>query len=223
MLIINAGAPWLRLSASKQTPAWKHTRHGSSLQFANKQTVDLAGRYYWNAFYIYLNSFLEICSLSITFVIEKLRLKAKSRMSKKNSISHRQSGTTRTAIAGAIAGIMLSGCGGMSDREKSMVGKYYIPAVSDTHPLIELNDDNKAVIRAIRPGELSYFVTGIWKVRDDSLIIENDASSITIEDGDPGMVGTVAPRVAYPILSYDETVLRIKRGGIIYDYNRRTE
>lgn len=166
---------------------------------------------------------MEICSLSVTFVKEKSRVKAKSHMSKKTNISNLPANSAKAAIAGAIAGIMLTGCGGMSDREKSMIGKYYIPAVSDTHPLIELNDDNKAVIRAIRPGELSYFVTGVWKVRDDSLIIENDASSITIENGDPGMVGTVAPRVAYPIVSYDETVLRINRSGIIYDYHRRAE
>lgn len=132
----------------------------------------------------------------------------------------RKAGYT-VAIAAGLA--MTTGCGGMTDREKQMVGKYYIPAVSDSHPMIELNDENMAVIRAIRPGELSFFVTGTWKVRNDSLIIENDASSITIEEGDPALVGTVAPRVAYPILSYDETVLRLKRGGAIYDYHRRQE
>ena len=125
------------------------------------------------------------------------------------------------AIAACIT--LITGCGGMTDREKQMVGKYYIPAVSDTRPMIELNNENRAVVRAIRPGELSFFVTGTWKVRNDSLIIENDASSITIEEGDPALVGTVASRVAYPILGYDETVLRINRGGIVYDYHRRTE
>lgn len=125
------------------------------------------------------------------------------------------------AIAACIT--LITGCGGMTDREKQMVGKYYIPAVSDTRPMIELNNENRAVVSAIRPGELSFFVTGTWKVRNDSLIIENDASSITIEEGDPALVGTVASRVAYPILGYDETVLRINRGGIVYDYHRRTE
>ena len=116
---------------------------------------------------------------------------------------------------------MLASCGGMSDREKSMVGKYYIPAISDTHPLIELDADRHALLRAIRPGELSFYVTGQWRVDNDSLIIDNDASSITIEEGDPSLVGSVAPRVAYPIINFDETTLRIEKQGITYDYHRR--
>jgi hypothetical protein len=111
----------------------------------------------------------------------------------------------------------------MTDQEKKMIGKYYNPAISDTRPQLELNDKHHSVMRAIRPGELSFYVTGTWKVKEDSLIIENDASSITIEDGDPAMVGTIAPRIAYPIISYDETVLRVSRGGIVYDYHRRME
>ncbi len=122
----------------------------------------------------------------------------------------------------ALALLALSAsCSGMSDREKSMVGKYYIPAISDTHPLIELDADRNAVLRAIRPGELSFYVAGQWRVENDSLIIDNDASSITIEEGDPSLVGTVAPRVAYPIVNFDETTLRIEKQGIIYDYHRR--
>jgi len=117
----------------------------------------------------------------------------------------------------------LASCGGMSEREKGMVGKYYIPAVSDTNPLMELDADRGAVLRAIRPGELSFYVKGTWHVEDDSLIIVNDISSITIEEGDPSLVGTVAPRVAYPVLHADETVLRIEKQGIPYDYHRRMD
>ena len=118
---------------------------------------------------------------------------------------------------------LLWACSGMSEQETQMVGKYYIPALSDTRPLLELNPERKAVIRAIRPGELSFYVEGSWKVENDSLIIVNDASSITIEEGDPTLVGTVAPRVAYPIISFNENTLRIERGGIAYDYHRRME
>lgn len=130
--------------------------------------------------------------------------------------------TIAVSVAMLSVGLLTSR-GGMSSREKALVGKYYIQAISDTHPLIELNQENRSVIRAIRPGELSFFVEGEWHVKDDSLIIVNDAGSITIEEGDPGLVGTVAPRVAYPIVSYDETTLRIKRQGAIYDYHRRLE
>ena len=119
----------------------------------------------------------------------------------------------------AFAFLALSAsCGGLSEKEEGMVGKYYIPAVSDTHPLLELEADRSAVIRAIRPGELSFYVSGEWRLENDSLI-----SSITIEEGDPGLIGTVAPRVAYPILGFDDTVLHIERQGVVYDYHRRLE
>ena len=90
----------------------------------------------------------------------------------------------------AFAFLALSAsCGGLSEKEEGMVGKYYIPAVSDTHPLLELEADRSAVIRAIRPGELSFYVSGEWRLENDSLIIDNDISSITIEEGDPGLIG----------------------------------
>lgn len=123
----------------------------------------------------------------------------------------------------AAAAALLASCGGMTDREKAMVGKYYISAISDTHPVIELNDNNASVLRAIRPGELSFSVEGTWHIVGDSLIIVNDASSITIEEGDPTLVGNVAPRVAYPIIKADETMMRLERAGVLYDYHRRPE
>jgi hypothetical protein len=111
----------------------------------------------------------------------------------------------------------------MTDQEKSMIGKYYIPALSDTKPLIELNADRSSVLRAIRPGDITYSVAGQWKVDNDSLIIENDSTSITIEEGDPGLVGHVTRRVAYPIKAVNESTLSIERQGIIYDYHHRPE
>lgn len=129
----------------------------------------------------------------------------------------------RLAISAIAAGALLSACGGLSDREEKMVGNYYIPAVSDSRPLLELGNDRSAVIRAIRPGELSYSVTGTWELDGDTLVIATDPSSITIEEGDPALVGTVAPRVAYPVKSFNETTLTIDRQGITYDYHRRAE
>lgn len=129
----------------------------------------------------------------------------------------------RLAISAIAAGALLSACGGLSDREEKMVGNYYIPAVSDSRPLLELGNDRSAVIRAIRPGELSYSVAGTWELDGDTLVIATDPSSITIEEGDPALVGTVAPRVAYPVKSFNETTLTIDRQGITYDYHRRIE
>ena len=126
------------------------------------------------------------------------------------------------AVAGGVM-LLLGSCGGMTDQEKAMIGKYYISAVSDTHPLLELNEGNAAVVRAIRPGELSFSVEGVWHVRNDSLVIDNDVSSIAIEEGDPALVGNVSEHVSWPIRHYDETTLRLERGGIIYDYHRRMD
>ena len=118
---------------------------------------------------------------------------------------------------------LLAACGGLSEQEEKMVGKYYIPALSDTNPLIELNADRTSVLRAIRPDDITYSVTGVWKVENDSLIIESDSTSITIEDGDPGLVGHVSRRVAYPIKDFNESTLSIQRQGITYDYHRRLD
>ena len=126
------------------------------------------------------------------------------------------------AVAGGVM-LLLGSCGGMTDQEKAMIGKYYISAVSDTHPLLELNEGNAAVVRAIRPGELSFSVEGVWHVRNDSLVIDNDVSSIAIEEGDPALVGNVSEHVSWPIRHYDETTLRLERGGTIYDYHRRMD
>ena len=56
---------------------------------------------------------------------------------------------------------LLAACGGLSEQEEKMVGKYYIPALSDTNPLIELNADRTSVLRAIRPGDITCSVTGV--------------------------------------------------------------
>lgn len=131
--------------------------------------------------------------------------------------------TFPTFITTVATACLLTACGGLSDREKQMVGNYYIPAVSDTKPMLELEKDRSAVIRAIRPGELTYNVGGKWKLNRDTLVIETDPSSITIEEGDPAMVGTVAPRLAYPIVAFNENTLSLNRQGVTYDYHRRSE
>ncbi len=121
----------------------------------------------------------------------------------------------------ATAAITLSACGGLSEREEKMVGDYYLPAVSDTKPMFELGKDRSAVVRAIRPGELTYSVAGRWELSGDTLVIATDPSSITIEEGDPALVGTIAPRIAYPVEAFNETTLSLDRQGITYDYHRR--
>jgi hypothetical protein len=123
-----------------------------------------------------------------------------------------------------LPALLLAACSGMSEQEKRMIGKYYIPVISDSKPLIELNADGSSVLREIHSSDITFSVSGQWHVVEDSLVIENDSSSITIEDGDPGLVGYISHRVAYPIKSFNESTLSLERqGGIVYDYHRRVE
>lgn len=123
----------------------------------------------------------------------------------------------------SIALLMVSACGGLSKREKAMVGAYYIPAISDTQPLMVLGADGTSTLRAIRPGELTYSVRGKWEMEGDSLIIVNDPATITIESGDATLVGHVSGRIVYPVVGSSEATLSISRDGITYDYHRRGE
>lgn len=118
---------------------------------------------------------------------------------------------------------LLAACGGLSDQEKKLVGKYYNSSLSDTNPVIELNADRTAVRRAIRPGEITYSVKGNWKVDGDSLVISLDSTSITIEEGDPGLVGQINTRKAIPLTGFSENNLSVQQQGITYVFHRRME
>ena len=134
-------------------------------------------------------------------------------------ISHKMSGA-----AGAIALLMVAAaCNGLSDHEKDLVGNYYNTALSDMKPAIELRKDRTATIRAIRPGDLTYSVSARWEASEDSLIMIPDATSIIVEEGDPGAVGNVAPRLAWPIVKCNEQTLTLVRENNTIDYKRRYE
>lgn len=119
--------------------------------------------------------------------------------------------------------MILSACGGLSDQEKKLVGKYYNTALSDTRPVLELNADRTAVRRAIRTGELTYSVAATWEVKHDSIIITCDPTSVTIEEGDPGLVGQITVRKAYPLSGLSENNLEINEKGAVYVLQHRFE
>lgn len=118
---------------------------------------------------------------------------------------------------------VFTSCNRLSKQEKEMVGKYYNPALSDMKPVIELGADRSAVVRAIRPGDLTYSVKATWKASEDSLILFPDSASITVEEGDPAAVGHVAPRLSWPIVSRNEQTLTLIRDRNTIDYHRRYE
>lgn len=114
---------------------------------------------------------------------------------------------------------LLTGCG-LSSREKEMVGNYFISEISDIEPLYELHSDGSSVMRAIRPGVLTFWVEGKWHVEGDSLIFENDLTTAGAE-GDRSLMGEVAPRSAYHISDYTGVTLTLRKDGIDYVYHRR--
>lgn len=124
----------------------------------------------------------------------------------------------RLFVTAAAVGL-LAGCG-LSSREREMVGDYFISEISDIEPLYELHGDGTSVMRAIRPEVLTCWVEGRWHIDGDSLILENDLSTVKYE-GDRSLMGEVATRSAYHITDFNGTSLTLRKDGIDYVYHRR--
>lgn len=123
----------------------------------------------------------------------------------------------------AIASIsLLSSCSPLSSDAKKIVGTYYNTEVSQTEPVMVLKKDGTCVIRAIKPGVLTYSVEGEWNVENDSLIINPDPSSLTFE-GDSTLIGRIPERVAQKLMGHTDFTLQLGHNGISYLYQRRNE
>lgn len=120
------------------------------------------------------------------------------------------------------AAVLATGCSHLSDEAKEMIGTYYQTAISETEPVMELNEDGSCTIHAIKPDVMSYTVNGEWNVENDSLVIDTDgvAASVT---GDTTVVrvGTIPTHVSYAISSFNGLTLTLNRGGTDYSYVRR--
>ncbi len=127
-----------------------------------------------------------------------------------------------TALASSVALLALvSACGGLSDREKKMVGDYYESVLSDNIPIYELREDRSATIRKIDNG-IVVSVDGVWKVKDDSLIIDTDKTTLRVDDDDVDVSVACAPHVARYIISYNDITLSLRDSdGFQHDYHRR--
>lgn len=118
--------------------------------------------------------------------------------------------------------VILSGCNRLSQEAKEMVGDYYIPEVSEDTPMMELNSDGKCVIRAIKPGVLTYSVNGKWNVINDSLKIRLDASSV-VSEGDSTLIGNIPETIEKAVVNYNGLTLTVNLNGINYYYVRRVK
>lgn len=118
--------------------------------------------------------------------------------------------------------LVLCACSRLSGEAKKIVGTYYNTELSETEPVMELHRDAKCVIRAIKPGVLTYSVEGTWNVKNDSLIVTLDPSTLKSE-GDKTLIGKIPERFAQKVAGYNEFSLQLENNGITYFYKRRTE
>lgn len=85
---------------------------------------------------------------------------------------------------------------------------------------MELHKNASCIIRAIKPGVLTYSVEGKWNVENDSLIIDLDPASLTFE-GDSTLIAHIPTRVAQKVVGHNDFSLQLETGGITYLYQRR--
>lgn len=120
----------------------------------------------------------------------------------------------------AICAMSLCACSHLSKEAKEIIGTYYNTELSQTEPVMELHKDAKCVIRAIKPGVLTYSVDGKWNVENDSLIVTLLPETLTFE-GDSTLIGQIPTRIAQKVVGYNDFSLQLETDGIIYLYQRR--
>ena len=124
-------------------------------------------------------------------------------------------------IAMAAAGFTtLAACSRLSPEAKMMVGRYYIPEVSEKVPLLNLRKDGCCTVTKVVPGVVTFSVEGRWDVRNDSLVARLTPETLDVE-GDTALVGEVPESMAFRIAKFNDVSLTIERNGINYTYHRR--
>ena len=125
-----------------------------------------------------------------------------------------------TLFAAAALCAVTMGCHRLSEKARQMPGHYYINEISQDLPLLDLNDDATCIVRAIKPGILTYAVAGRWDVVGDSLVIEVEPV-LTELQGDSSLVGDIPARLARRVQEFTGTSLTLRHDGSDYVYLRR--
>lgn len=125
-----------------------------------------------------------------------------------------------TQILALSAATLLCACNHLSDEAKEIIGAYYNPELSQTEPVMELKGNGDCVIRAIKPGVLTYSVEGEWNVENDSLTFELDNSTLKF-DGDSTLIGNIPEHYARKVVSFSDYDLQLEQNGVTYLYQRR--
>ncbi len=117
---------------------------------------------------------------------------------------------------------LLVSCSGLSRKAKQIVGVYYNPELSQTEPVMELRSNATCVVRAIKPGVLTYSVEGKWNVENDSIVFILEPSTLKVE-GDRALVGEIPARYTRKLADFNDFNLQLEQDGVMYLYQRRSE
>lgn len=121
------------------------------------------------------------------------------------------------SLIGAM--LFLQSCNKLTGEAKEIVGIYVIPEISSSLPVMELNRDATCVVRAIRPGVITYSVKGTWNVENDSLVMNLERATLEVE-GDETLVGEIPERSARKVVEHSDLSLELENDGILYYYKR---
>ena len=128
----------------------------------------------------------------------------------------------KNVLYAALLSIFLISCGKLSSEAEKIVGTYYNPQISSDIPMFDLREDGTCFVRNIHPDVLMMEVKGTWNVEDDSLIVINDLSTVSVV-GDTSIMGDVAPVLKRRVVSSDETTLILEDDGIEYLYTKHNK
>lgn len=117
-------------------------------------------------------------------------------------------------------GIIVTACSKISSQAQKIVGEYYNMELSETLPMYELRKDGSCVVRNLLPEVLTMEVQGTWNVRNDSLIIINDLSTIRCT-GDTSLIGNVASTMSRQLIDFDERSITLGKEGVAYRYEKK--
>lgn len=117
-------------------------------------------------------------------------------------------------------GMIVTGCSKLSSKAQKIVGEYYNVELSDTLPMYELKKDGTCVVRNQLPEVLTMEVQGTWDVRNDSLVINNDLSTVRCV-GDTSLIGSVAPAMSRKLVDFDDHSITLGKEGVAYRYEKK--
>ena len=126
------------------------------------------------------------------------------------------------SLALVAAAMMLAACSSLSPEAKEIVGVYFNPELSQTDPVMELHEDATCVVRAIKPGVLTYSVCGTWNVKNDSIVFLLDPTTVKSE-GESTLIGDIPSRYSRRVVEHNDFNLQLEQDGIVYLYHRRAE